>query len=39
MSLDNNYSVKRMERYWTVGWNSGAMPVAVLNEIDLCADF
>ncbi|WP_234119108.1 ribosome small subunit-dependent GTPase A [Clostridium hydrogenum] len=38
MSLDNNYSVKRMERYLTVGWNSGAMPVVVLNKIDLCTD-
>lgn len=38
MSLDNDFSLKRMERYLTVGWNSGATPVIVLNKIDLCTD-
>lgn len=38
MSLDNDYSIKRMERYLTVGWNSGATPVIILNKIDLCID-
>lgn len=38
MSLDNDYSLKRMERYLTVGWNSGATPVIILNKIDLCTD-
>jgi ribosome biogenesis GTPase / thiamine phosphate phosphatase len=38
MSLDNDYSLKRMERYLTVGWNSGATPVILLNKIDLCTD-
>jgi ribosome biogenesis GTPase len=38
MSLDNDYSLKRMERYLTVGWNSGATPVIILNKTDLCTD-
>lgn len=38
MSLDNDYSLRRMERYLTVGWNSGATPVIILNKIDLCTD-
>lgn len=38
MSLDKDYSLKRMERYLTVGWNSGAIPVIVLNKVDLCTD-
>jgi len=38
MSLDNDFSLKRMERYLTVGWKSGAKPVIVLNKIDLCKD-
>lgn len=36
MSLDNDYSLKRIERYLTVGWSSGAVPVIILNKIDLC---
>lgn len=39
MSLDNDYSLKRIERYLTVGWSSGAVPVIILNKIDLCPDF
>lgn len=38
MSLDHDFSLKRMERYLTVGWNSGATPVIILNKIDLCTD-
>lgn len=38
MSLDNDYSLKRMERYLAVGRNSGAIPVIILNKIDLCTD-
>lgn len=38
MSLDNDYSIKRMERYLAVGWCSGAVPVIVLNKADLCTD-
>lgn len=38
MALDNDFSIKRMERYLTVGFNSGAIPVIVLNKVDLCTD-
>lgn len=38
MSLDNDFSIRRMERYLTVGWNSGATPVIILNKTDLCSD-
>jgi ribosome biogenesis GTPase / thiamine phosphate phosphatase len=34
--LDNNYNIRRIERYLTLGWESGAMPVIVLNKADLC---
>lgn len=36
MSLDNNYNLRRLERYLTLGWNSGATPVIILNKADLC---
>ncbi len=34
--LDSNYNLRRIERYLTVAWSSGAMPVVVLNKADLC---
>lgn len=36
--LDGNYSVRRIERYVTQAWESGAVPVVLLNKSDLCAD-
>jgi ribosome biogenesis GTPase len=33
-----NLNLRRMERYLTLAWNSGARPVIVLNKIDLCPD-
>jgi len=36
--LDENYNVRRIERYLTLAWNSGATPVIVLNKSDLCDD-
>ncbi|MDD3733247.1 MAG: ribosome small subunit-dependent GTPase A [candidate division Zixibacteria bacterium] len=36
--LDGDYNVRRMERYMTVAWDSGARPVIVLNKVDLCPD-
>ena len=36
--LDENYSLRRIERYLTLAWNSGASPVIVLNKSDLCDD-
>ena len=38
MGLDANYNLRRLERYLTVAWESGARPVIVLNKIDKCND-
>jgi ribosome biogenesis GTPase len=34
--LDGNYNLRRIERYLTLAWESGAMPVILLNKCDLC---
>jgi len=36
--LDGNYNIRRIERYLTVAWDSGAAPVVVLNKADICPD-
>jgi ribosome biogenesis GTPase len=36
--LDDDFSVRRIERYLTTAWESGAQPVVVLTKADLCAD-
>ena len=36
--LDNNFNLRRIERYLTLTWESGASPVIVLNKSDVCAD-
>lgn len=36
--LDGDFNPRRIERYLTVAWDSGARPVVVLNKADLCAD-
>ncbi len=36
--LDEDYSLRRLERYLTTAWNSGAEPVIVLTKADLCPD-
>jgi ribosome biogenesis GTPase len=36
--LDDNFNVRRIERYLTLAWESGASPVVVLNKADLRAD-
>lgn len=36
--LDNDFNLRRIERYLTVAWESGARPVVVLNKADLTAD-
>ncbi|MCM1990755.1 ribosome small subunit-dependent GTPase A [Oceanirhabdus seepicola] len=36
MALDQNFNLRRLERYILVAWNSGATPVIVLNKIDMC---
>jgi ribosome biogenesis GTPase len=33
--LDRDFNVRRLERYVTMGWESGAKPVIVLNKADL----
>jgi len=36
--LDGDFNLRRIERYLTVAWESGASPVIVLNKMDLCPD-
>jgi ribosome biogenesis GTPase len=31
-------NMRRIERYLTLAWNSGAIPVVILNKTDLCPD-
>ena len=38
MSLNNDFNLRRLERYVSIAWNSGAMPVVVLTKADLCKD-
>jgi len=38
MSLNADFNVRRIERYLTMAWDSGAMPVIVLTKADLCDD-
>jgi ribosome biogenesis GTPase len=37
-SLNQDFNLRRIERYLTLAWESGARPVVVLNKADLCAD-
>ncbi len=36
--LDMNYNIRRIERYLTLAWESGAQPVVLLTKADLCED-
>jgi ribosome biogenesis GTPase / thiamine phosphate phosphatase len=36
--LDEDFSLRRLERYLATAWESGAEPVVVLTKTDLCAD-
>jgi ribosome biogenesis GTPase len=36
--LDDDFSLRRLERYITTAWDSGAEPVVVLTKSDLCHD-
>lgn len=38
MSLTNDFNARRLERYLSVCWDSGAVPVVVLTKADLCKD-
>ena len=37
-SLDDEFNLRRIERYLVLAWDSDAKPVIVLNKIDLCSD-
>jgi len=37
-ALNDDYNVRRMERYLIMAWNSGATPVILLTKADLCPD-
>lgn len=36
--LDGEFNLRRIERYLSIAWESGATPVVVLNKADVCAD-
>ena len=36
--LDGDFNPRRIERYLTAAWDSGARPVVVLNKLDRCED-
>jgi ribosome biogenesis GTPase / thiamine phosphate phosphatase len=38
MSLNNDFNLRRLERYIILAWDSGATPVVVLTKADLCED-
>jgi len=38
MSLNNDFNPRRLERYISIAWDSGATPVVVLTKSDLCQD-
>ena len=38
MSLNNDFNLRRLERYLAIAWDSGAIPVIVLTKADLCED-
>ncbi len=38
MSLDNDFNMRRLERYISIAWDSMAMPVVILTKSDLCND-
>lgn len=38
VGLDNDFNIRRVERYLSALWESGATPVVLLNKADLCDD-
>lgn len=38
-SLNRDFNLKRIERYLTLAWQSGALPVVILTKADLVDDF
>ncbi len=37
-ALNNDFNVRRLERYLMMSWESGATPVIILSKADLCTD-
>ena len=38
MSMNEDFNTRRLERYLTAAWDSGATPMIVLTKADLCED-
>lgn len=38
-SLNKDFNLKRIERYLTITWQSGALPVILLTKADLCEEY
>lgn len=38
MALNKDFNLRRLERYLTMAWESGANPVIILSKADLCED-
>lgn len=38
MALNHDFNLRRLERYLTMAWESGANPVILLSKADLCPD-
>lgn len=38
MALNGDFNIRRLERYLSIAWDSGAVPVIILTKIDLCDD-
>lgn len=38
MALNNDFNLRRLERYLSIAWDSGAIPVVILTKSDLCVD-
>ncbi len=38
MSMNHNFNLRRLERYLSAGWDSGAAPVVLLTKSDLAQD-
>lgn len=38
MSLNRDFHISKLERYLTVSWQSGAIPVIILTKVDICDD-
>ena len=38
MGLDQDFNIRRLERFLVMAWESGARPVVVLNKADVCSE-